>query len=238
MTDERIIVALDCGATEARTLARELSGRVTWLKVGMTLFYAEGPRIVADLAEQGFRIFLDLKLHDIPHQVGGAAASIARLGVGMFTVHASGGAAMLAAAVEGSREAARAAGLPAPSVLGISVLTSTDDATLRSTGVERTPAEQVALLSSLAAAAGVDGMVCSPREAAAVASALPAGSLVVTPGVRPAWASSDDQSRIATPDSALRAGATHLVIGRPITAAESPVAAVDRILSEIEGVAR
>lgn len=232
-TQNPVIVALDCPADEALALAAMLRGRVQWLKVGMTLYYAQGPEIVARLREMGFDVFVDLKLHDIPHQVAGAAAAIARLGAGMFTVHASGGRAMMAAAVEASRRAAEEVGLPAPAVLAVTVLTSTGDAGLSEVGLARTAAEQVALLAHVAREASVDGVVCSPREATMMREILGESAFVVTPGIRPAWSDTNDQSRIATPAAALAAGATHLVIGRPITSATAPAQAVDRILAEL-----
>ena len=228
-----VIVALDCDAQEALALAAALRGRVTWLKVGMTLYYAEGPGIVARLRELGFQVFVDLKLHDIPHQVAGAADRIARLGAGMFTVHAAGGLPMMRAAVESSRRGAEEVGLPAPAVLAVTVLTSTDDNGLSEVGVSRMASEQVVLLARLAHAAGVDGVVCSPREAALMREVLGEDALVVTPGVRPVWSDADDQSRIATPAAALAAGASHLVIGRPITAAPDPGEAACRIIAEL-----
>lgn len=230
-----IIVALDCDAAEALALAHALRGKVGWLKVGMTLFYAEGPEIVARIRELGFEVFVDLKLHDIPHQVAGAAASIARLGAGMLTVHASGGSAMMRAAVESSRRTAEEVGLEPPAVLAVTVLTSTDDAGLAEVGVGRPAVEQVPMLGALARDAGVDGVVCSPREAALMRELLGEDALIVTPGVRPLWSEAGDQARIATPASALEAGASHLVIGRPITAAPDPAQAADRIIAEIEG---
>lgn len=230
-----LIVALDLPATEAMSLARELSGTVRWLKVGMTLFYAEGPSIVHELRDLGFDVFLDLKLHDIPHQIGGAAQSVARLGVQLLTVHASGGEAMVAAAVEGAARGAAAAGLTPPAVIAITVLTSMDDASLASIGVARQAGEQVDLLARVALRAGADGVVCSPQEAAAMRGLLGNDAFVVTPGVRPAGSVVGDQSRIATPASALASGASHLVVGRPITAAHDPVQATREILIEMEG---
>ena len=230
-----IIVALDLPRSEALALASVLRGRTHWVKVGMTLFYAEGPNIVSELQDLGFGIFLDLKLNDIPHQVEGAAAAITRLGVGMFTVHASGGAAMMRAAVETSRRVAEESGIPAPAVLAVTVLTSTDDRGLADVGVESTSDRQVRRLAELAFASGVDGIVCSPNEAAAVRTLGGTDALVVTPGVRPVWAEAGDQARISTPQAALEAGASHLVIGRPITGAVDPAAAHDEILREIEG---
>ena len=235
-SDSQIIVALDMPRTEALALAALLQGRVRWVKVGMTLFYAEGPGIVTALQDEGFDVFLDLKLHDIPHQVAGASAAIARLGVGMFTVHASGGAVMMAAAVESSRRAAEESGHAAPAVLAVTVLTSTDDEGLSRIGIDSTAAEQVARLATLARDAGCDGLVCSPAEATRVRGIAGEDALIVTPGVRPMGTAAGDQARFATPRAALEAGATHLVIGRPITAAADPIAALDGILAEIEGM--
>jgi orotidine-5'-phosphate decarboxylase len=235
VSDNPVIVALDMPRDQSLALAHSLRGRVRWLKVGMTLFYSEGPDIVVRLREMGFDVFVDLKFYDIPHQVAGAAARIAALGVGMFTVHASGGLAMMRAAVESSRSAAAEARVPAPAALAVTVLTSTDDAGLAEVGVARSAGEQVRLLAALARLAGVDGVVCSPHEAAEMRALLGEEALVVTPGVRPAWAEASDQARIATPASALAAGASHLVIGRPITASAVPSEAVDAILAEIEG---
>lgn len=232
---DAIIVALDTDAHTALTLAHDLRGRVKWLKVGMTLFYAEGPGIVARLRSMGFHVFLDLKLHDIPHQVEGAAREVARLGAGMFTVHAAGGPAMLEAAVRGACEGSGECGADTPDVLAVTVLTSMDADTLAATGVARGPAEQVARLTSIARDAGVQGVVCSPHEAAAARLALGAEALVVTPGIRPAGADRGDQARCSTPAAALGAGASHLVIGRPITSAARPVVALEAIVSEMTG---
>jgi len=232
---DRVIVALDVGPDEAVKLAGELRGRARWLKVGMTLFYQAGPSIIDRLRGEGFDVFLDLKLHDIPHQVRGAARSVASLGVQMLTVHACGGREMIEAAVEGAEQGATGAGHARPAILAVTVLTSMNDAALVSVGIERSAAEQVALLADVAASGGADGVVCSPEEAAAMRGALGAEALVVTPGVRPEWAAAGDQSRIATPAAALLAGASHLVIGRPITEADDPVAAFERIVDTVEG---
>lgn len=230
---DRIIVALDHpDAPSALACARALAGRAAWVKVGMTLFYAEGPPIVGELAAMGFHVFVDLKLHDIPHQVEGAARSLGRLGAGMLTVHASGGADMMEAAVRGAASGADAAGVQRPAVIAITVLTSMDADALASVGVSDSPADQVAGLAALARTAGVDGVVCSPQEASSMRALLGPGALVVTPGVRPSWAEAGDQARIATPRAALEAGASHLVIGRPITGAADPAAAFDRIVTE------
>jgi orotidine-5'-phosphate decarboxylase len=232
---DRIIVALDEPTAEgALALAGSLAGSAVWMKVGMTLFYAAGPGIVAELRERGFEVFVDLKIHDIPHQARGAAASLAALGCGLMTVHAAGGSAMVTAAVEGAAEGAARAGVARPRVIAVTVLTSLDDAALTATGVDDTPAGQAARLASLARAAGADGIVCSPRETVAMRSLLGPDAAIVTPGVRPSWASADDQARVATPAAALAAGASHLVIGRPITAAADPAQALERIVQEIE----
>ncbi|MBU4555504.1 MAG: orotidine-5'-phosphate decarboxylase [Actinobacteria bacterium] len=229
---ERIIVALDTDAHTALALARTLQGKVEWLKVGMTLYYAEGPEIVTKLREMGFKIFVDLKLNDIPHQVEGAAREISRLGASMFTVHAAGGRAMMEAAVKGACESSQECGLDTPDVIAVTVLTSIHDDDLAAIGVGGSSAAQVERLAKLAREAGVQGVVCSPLEAARMRELLGLEALVVTPGVRPAGSDAGDQSRIATPAQAVAAGASHLVIGRPITGSDEPGAAVDRIVSE------
>lgn len=228
--NENVIVALDLDAHSALALARSLAGNVRYVKVGMTLFYSEGPAVVARLRELGFDVFVDLKLHDIPHQVEGAAREIARLGVRMFTVHASGGRAMMEAAVRGACQGSAECGADTPDVLAVTVLTSLSEAALAEVGVERTPAAQAALLGGLAREAGVQGVVCSPHEAALMRGLLGPEALVVTPGVRPAGADAGDQARVTTPAEALAAGASHLVIGRPVTAADDPASALARIL--------
>lgn len=231
---DRLIVALDTDAREAVGLARSLEDTVRWLKIGMTLFYAAGPDIVRQLRELGFDVFLDLKLHDIPHQARGAAESVARLGVQMLTVHASGGSTMVEAAVEGAASGAREAGVQPPAILGVTVLTSMNDVMLSAVGVGRSADEQVPLLARVAHAGGAQGVVCSPHEAQDVRALLGHHGLVVTPGVRPAWADAGDQARIATPSHALHAGASHLVVGRPITAAARPAEAALNVLAEME----
>jgi len=233
---DRLIVALDTDKPGALELASQLSGTAQWVKVGMTLFYEAGPPIVGDLIGLGFDVFLDLKLHDIPHQVRGAARSVARLGVQMLTVHAGGGEAMIAAAVQGAAEGAADAGVAAPAVVAVTVLTSLDDDTLTSIGVGRAASEQVPLLAALAARAGAAGVVCSPNEARAMRQLLGPDALVVTPGVRPAWAAAGDQARVATPRDAFAAGASHLVVGRPITEAADPGDAARLVLREMEEV--
>jgi orotidine-5'-phosphate decarboxylase len=227
---DQLIVALDGSPDEALAWADQLQGIVSWLKVGMTLFYATGPTIIEELHGRGFKVFCDLKLHDIPHQIEQAATTLATLGVEMLTVHASGGLEMMAAAVRGAN-----CGAQAPTVLAVTVLTSSDARTLNEIGVTATPAAQVENLCRLAHQACVGGIVCSPLEATLVRSIIGSGKALVTPGIRPAGAARGDQSRIATPACALAAGATHLVVGRPITQAPDPAAAARVILDEMKG---
>jgi orotidine-5'-phosphate decarboxylase len=235
---DRIIVALDVASGhEALSLARQLEGHARWVKVGMTLFYSEGPSVVYALRDLGFDVFVDLKLNDIPHQAEGAARSLAALGAGMLTVHASGGGPMIAAAVGGARQGATLAGLAAPKLIAVTVLTSTDEVTLSSLGVHRSVAEQVGLLGVLARDAGADGVVCSPFEARSMRDLWGSEALVVTPGVRPSNSPPDDQSRVMTPSQAIAQGASHLVIGRPITGAPDPGGALEAILETMEGAA-
>ena len=206
-------------------------------KIGSTLFTAVGPQIVKDIIASGARVFLDLKFHDIPHQVAGAARSAAELGVSMFTVHAGGGPEMMKRAAEAVTEVAERTGTPRAAVLAISVLTSVDSAILSQIGVTESAAESVIRLVKLAAASGVDGVVASPQEVTAIRSAIADPDfLVVTPGIRPAQ-TEDDQRRVATPAAALAAGASYLVVGRPITDAPDPLAAARAIASEMQRAA-
>lgn len=229
---QSLIVALDTDAHQALSLARALRGHVDCLKVGLTLYCAEGPDMVGRLTDLGYSVFVDLKLHDIPHQVEGAAREIARRGARMFTVHAAGGRLMMEAAVEGACAGSAECGADTPDVLAVTVLTSMDDAALAEVGIARPPRAQALLLAEVSRAAGVQGIVCSPQEAAAARAVLGMEALVVTPGIRPPWAAPDDQARVATPAAALAAGASHLVVGRPVTAADDPVAALERIVRE------
>ena len=225
----RLAVALDTSEREEiLRLGRALRGRVGMAKVGLEAFTAHGPALVAEVGELGMPVFLDLKLHDIPNTVERAARNAARLGVAMLTVHASGGEAMLRAAVAGAASAERP-----PAVLAVTVLTSLDDATLMGLGIPGGAADRVAAWAALAQRCGCAGIVCSPQEAAALRSALGPNLLLVTPGVRPSGESSGDQRRVATPREAVAAGADLLVVGRPITAATDPVAAAEAILAEM-----
>jgi orotidine-5'-phosphate decarboxylase len=226
---QRLIVALDVpGAAEAVTLVNRLEGTCRWFKVGLELFVAAGPAVLEPLAEQGCSIFLDLKFNDIPNTVAGAVRSAAKLGARMMTVHASGGPAML--------QAARAAldGLSdPPQLLAVTVLTSMDQAQMKAIGLERSPAAQVEVLAKMGLKEGIDGFVCSPQEVAALRALTGPKSVLVIPGIRPAGSETADQKRIATPAEALRAGASYLVVGRPITQAPDPARAAEAILKEM-----
>jgi len=226
-----LIVALDDDdLVAAEGLARSLKGAVDAFKVGLTLFAAHGPEALFEIGQHG-RVFCDLKLHDIPTQVRGAAHSLASKGVWLTTVHASGGRAMVAAAVEG----AGAAG-SGTLVAAVTVLTSLDAAELDSLGVVGDPAMQVLRLATLAVGAGAQALVCSPQEVAAVRAEVGPGVLLVTPGVRPAGGERGDQSRVATPAAAVAAGADYLVVGRPITASSDPRTAAEAIRAEMGDV--
>ncbi|MBB5345897.1 orotidine-5'-phosphate decarboxylase [Tunturibacter empetritectus] len=224
----RLAVALDYpDAYQAMKLVDTLGHTCQWFKVGMELYYAAGNTIVRELRDRGFDVFLDLKLHDIPNTVAGAVRAATQAGAGLLTLHASGGAAMMAAAAE----AARASG--SPRILAVTVLTSMDAAQLAGTGITASLADQVLLLAKLATQSGIDGFVCSAEEVAAVRAATGPDTLLVIPGIRPAGTAVGDQKRIATPAQAIAAGASMLVVGRPITQAPNPAAAAQAILDEI-----
>ena len=236
---EKLIVALDVDTPrEALALVQQLHGVAGMFKIGSQLFTFAGPQIVKDVINSGAKVFLDLKFHDIPHQVAGSARSAAQLGVSMFTVHASGGTEMMQRAVEAVSEVAERNQTPRAAVLAVSVLTSMDATSLSQIGIDSSPEEAVLRLVKLAARADVDGVVASPQEAQKIRSTVTKPDfLIVTPGIRPATkdAAADDQRRVATPSAALRAGASYLVVGRPITAAPDPVAAAREIAAEMEG---
>jgi orotidine-5'-phosphate decarboxylase len=226
---QRLIVALDVpSAREAVALADRLEGAVRWVKVGLELYVAAGPAVLEPLQKRGLSIFLDLKLHDIPNTVAGAVRSAAALGVGMLTVHAGGGPAMLAAA-----KAALDGVESAPELLAVTVLTSMDQAQCSAVGLGRAPGEQVELLAKMGLSAGVRGFVCSPEEVATLRGLTGPEGVLVIPGIRPAGAAVGDQKRIATPADALRRGASYLVVGRPITQAANPAAAAEEIVREM-----
>ena len=230
---DAVIVALDCDRERALELAGVLEGKASWVKVGMTLFYRYGPPIVDAMRERGLNVFLDLKVHDIPFQVRGAVEAASLTGADIISIHGLGSSAMVAAAREGAEAAADARGGERTRLVAISVLTSMDEAALAEIGVTRPVAEEVATLASLSCRAGADGIVCSPREAADMRALLGPEALIVTPGVRPLGTSVGDQKRIATPAEAIAAGATKLVVGRPVTHADDPAAAFEAIVSEL-----
>lgn len=223
----RLIAALDVPTLEdAEAFAMRLDGAASWLKVGLELYTAAGPTCVR--AVQAFcpHVMLDLKLHDIPATVGRAMERVAAMGVGLVTVHTGGGRAMLQAAVRACGDAR---------VLGVTVLTSMDDAALREVGVASSAAETVLARAKLAIDAGCHGVVASPHEAAAIRAIAPPGFLIVTPGVRPAGSDAGDQARVATPAAARAAGADLVVVGRPIRDAADPAAAARAIAEELAG---
>ena len=229
MNDPKVIVALDFpDADSALEFSRKLTPEHCRLKVGKELFTSAGPDLVARLTDAGFDVFLDLKYHDIPNTVKAACAAAARLGVWMLNVHALGGEAMMQAAREGIEAAARR-----PFLLAVTVLTSMSQSDLSRLGIEQPLPQLVEKLAGLSAECGLDGVVCSAREAAALRQLLGDGALLVTPGIRPRWAASDDQQRIVTPEQALADGASYLVIGRPVTRHANPLEALSRINESI-----
>jgi len=233
---DKLIIALDVDtSTKALDLARELQSVAGMFKVGSQLFTAAGPQIVRDIIALGSKVFLDLKFHDIPNTVAGAARSAAELGVSLFNVHASGGSEMMRRAVESVAEVAERTGMARSKVLAVSVLTSVDATILSQIGVSSTPEESVLRLVRLAESSGVDGVVASPQEIETIRRTVPrAEFLIVTPGIRPANTSKEDQKRIATPEAAIAAGASYIVVGRAITAAPDPLAAAHQIVAEMQ----
>ncbi|GHD61006.1 orotidine-5'-phosphate decarboxylase [Jeongeupia chitinilytica] len=229
MNDPKVIVALDfADASAALAFAGRVSPTQCRLKVGKELFTTVGPQLVEALVAKGFDVFLDLKFHDIPHTVAQACKAAARLGVWMVNVHASGGRKMM----ETTREALEA--LPQrPLLIAVTVLTSMDEVQLAELGLP-SPATQVERLARLTRDCGLDGVVCSAQEATLLRNACGPTFKLVTPGIRPADASADDQHRIMTPDAAIRAGSDYLVIGRPITRSADPLATLNRINQSLE----
>jgi orotidine-5'-phosphate decarboxylase len=226
---KRLIVALDVpDAAAAAELVNRLERSCQWFKVGMELFTAAGPQVIAPLVARGHSVFLDLKFCDIPNTVAGAVRSAAALGVRLMTVHASGGPAMLEAAQNALSNLK-----DPPQLLAVTMLTSMDQAQVKAIGLERSPAEQVELLARMGLGAGIRGFVCSPQEVSALRALTGPEGVLVIPGIRPAGAQIGDQKRIATPADALRDGASYLVVGRPITQAADPAEAAEAILEEM-----
>ena len=234
---DKLIVALDVDTpAKALDLVKDLHSVAGMFKIGSTLFTSAGPQIVRDIIARDSKVFLDLKFHDIPHQVAGAARSAAELGVSLFTIHASGGSEMMLRAVDSVNEVAAKGGVRAK-VLAISVLTSIDATILSQIGVSLSPSESVSRLVQLAKDSGVDGVVASPQEIKTIRGLVSSPEfLVVTPGIRP-WTNEpegEDQKRVATPAAAISAGASYLVVGRPITGAPDPGAAATKIVTEMQ----
>lgn len=239
MADDRLIVALDVSTMDAmKSIVSSLGDSVSFYKVGMELFYAEGDQTVRYLQDQGKHVFLDLKLHDIPNTVAHGVSSLTRLGANLITIHGQGGPIMMKAAAQAARESAEQLGIERPKLLAITVLTSFDDEAWTSIGGQLPISNQVIRLTKLAKESGMDGVVCSALEAKMIREACGPDFLIVTPGIRPSFAATNDQKRIATPASALANGVSRLVIGRPITQAANPQEAVRLIIEEMESLSK
>lgn len=237
-TYERVFCALDTTDLDAAlSLAQAIKGAVGGLKLGLEFFSARGRDGFAAVAAAGLPIFLDLKLHDIPNTVAGAVRALTPLAPAFMTIHAQGGLAMMRAARQAAEEAAAEAGVPRPRLLAVTVLTSLDDGDLASLGVQATASEQVLRLAGLAAEAGLDGVICSPHEIASLRARLGRDFILMVPGIRPAGAAAGDQKRVMTPGEAMAAGASYLVIGRPISGAADPAAAARAIAAELAALA-
>lgn len=231
---KRLIFALDVDSSAAaEEWVRRLRGNVGVFKIGKQLFTRCGPDVVRMVQDHGSEVFLDLKFHDIPNTVARAAIEACRLGVRMFNVHALGGRAMMAGASQAVREYVAAGENVPPLLLGVTILTSSSELTLREVGIERPVEEMVVRLATLARDAGLGGVVASPREVGLIRRACGPGFAIVTPGVRPAFAETNDQQRVMTPGEAIAAGSDFLVVGRPIAAAADPVDAAQRIVEEM-----
>jgi orotidine-5'-phosphate decarboxylase len=236
IASDRLIVALDVNTREsALALYAALRPKVRHYKVGLELFSACGPALVREILSGGGQVFLDLKLHDIPNTAARAAVEAARMGVGMFTIHLSGGAMMARRVVDEVDAHCQLYTVARPRILGVTVLTSLTASDLDEVGIGRPLADQVDALARLARQAGLDGVVASPREVARVRPIVGDSMLIITPGIRPAGSGADDQARTLTPREAVEAGADYVVVGRPITSARDPLEAAETILLQIDG---
>lgn len=230
MSDAKIVVALDFdNKADALAFVDSIDPKECRLKVGKEMFTYFGPEFVKELVAKGFDVFLDLKFHDIPNTVAKAVTAAAELGVWMVNVHASGGLAMM----QKAKEALLPYGDKAPLLIAVTVLTSMSEQDLQTLGIDKTPAEQVNYLANLTKQAGLDGVVCSAQEAKLLKERLGQDFKLITPGIRPAGSASDDQQRIVTPEQAVADGVDYLVIGRPITKAQSPIDVLKAINSSI-----
>jgi orotidine-5'-phosphate decarboxylase len=234
---EKIIVALDVEtAAEAREIIEELRDEAGAFKIGLQLFTSEGASFVRETAARGIKIFLDVKFHDIPNTVAKAAVEVARLGVWMFNIHAAGGSEMMRKTVESVDEVCGREGLTRPKIIGVTVLTSSNRDILRETGVEKEVKSQVLNLAQLTAKCGLDGVVASAEETREIRAGIERENfLIVTPGIRPVFATNDDQKRVMTPKDAVLAGSDYLVIGRPVLHSADKTQALREILKEIAG---
>lgn len=232
---DRLIVALDVDSEKkAVSLVERLKSDVRFFKVGFELFTSCGPEIIEKIKNADSEIFLDLKFHDIPNTVAKAAITAARFGVFMFNVHSLGGYDMMKEAADAARKEVSSSGIRAPKILAVTILTSIDEKSLKKIGINDSIQNLALRLACLAKDAGLDGVVASPQEAKAIRKELGKDFLIVTPGIRPAWAAAGDQKRVATPKSAVDAGADFIVVGRPIIEAKDPASAAQDILKELE----
>ena len=238
LAKEKIIVALDVDKVEeALALTDKLSPYVGMFKVGMQLFYKAGPEVVRHIKKEGVKVFLDLKLHDIPNTVGQAARGLSGLGADIIIVHAAGGTSMMRSAVEAVKGSAVAMNIPVPMVISVTVLTSIDQNIFnQEVGIQGEIKNRVRTWSLLTKDSGLDGVVASPQEISIIREACGKDFKIITPGIRPTWAAAGDQRRIMTPAEAVLHGASYLVVGRPITGAQDPVLAAQKIQSEIAEV--
>lgn len=241
LAKDKLIVALDVDTAEqAEALVRKLAHKVGMFKVGMQLFYSAGPDIVRRLKEQGVKVFLDLKLHDIPNTVGQAARALTGLGADIINVHAAGGSAMMRAAAEAVRERATVLNIPVPTLISVTVLTSIDRNSFNGEiGFSGEIEDKVKAWALLTKEAGLQGVVASSREIAVIREACGRDFQIITPGIRPTWSMTGDQKRVMTPGQAIQQGASYLVVGRPITGAPVPTDAVEQVLKEMaEGISQ